>query len=45
MKYRLLRAGELLDRTLYLIDPKHNPHILLDAAQTDMVFEKEPGRA
>ena len=24
------------------IDPKHNPHMLLDAALTDMVFEKEP---
>ena len=23
------------------IDPKHNPHMLLDAALTDMVFEKE----
>ena len=27
------------------IDPRHNPHMLLDAALTDMIFEKEPKRA
>ena len=26
------------------IDPKHNPHMLLDAALTEMVFEKQPRR-